>query len=87
MIQQPRLPSTGQMSAIDVHIRAKEVISPSILCIVLCPACMSTSDIVFPALQLINNRDTLVGLLAKHTGNVSISFHTYFGLLLKQVLL
>jgi ATP-dependent protease ClpP protease subunit len=25
MIQQPRLPSTGQMSAIDVHIRAKEV--------------------------------------------------------------
>uniref|UniRef100_A0A7I4AJ01 ATP-dependent Clp protease proteolytic subunit n=1 Tax=Physcomitrium patens TaxID=3218 RepID=A0A7I4AJ01_PHYPA len=43
MIQQPRLPSTGQMSAIDVHIRAKE---------------------------LINNRDTLVGLLAKHTGNV-----------------
>ncbi|KAL2621688.1 hypothetical protein R1flu_001893 [Riccia fluitans] len=42
MIQQPRLPSTGQMSAIDVHIRAKEVI---------------------------NNRDTLVSLLAKHTGN------------------
>jgi ATP-dependent Clp endopeptidase proteolytic subunit ClpP len=42
MIQQPRLPSTGQMSAIDVHIRAKEVI---------------------------NNRDTLVELLAKHTGN------------------
>lgn len=42
MIQQPRLPSTGQMSAIDVHIRAKE---------------------------LINNRDTLVSLLAKHTGN------------------
>lgn len=25
MIQQPRLPSTGQISAIDVHIRAKEV--------------------------------------------------------------
>lgn len=42
MIQQPRLPSTGQMSAIDVHIRAKEVI---------------------------NNRDTLVSLLARHTGN------------------
>ncbi|KAG6541004.1 hypothetical protein Mapa_017577 [Marchantia paleacea] len=42
MIQQPRLPSTGQMSAIDVHIRAKEVI---------------------------NNRDMLVKLLAKHTGN------------------
>eukprot|EP00246_Nothoceros_aenigmaticus_P001246 TRINITY_DN116_c0_g1_i2.p1 TRINITY_DN116_c0_g1~~TRINITY_DN116_c0_g1_i2.p1 ORF type:complete len:348 (-),score=41.42 TRINITY_DN116_c0_g1_i2:777-1784(-) len=42
MIQQPRLPSTGQMSAIDVHIRAKEVI---------------------------NNRDTLVELLAKHSGN------------------
>eukprot|EP00249_Psilotum_nudum_P013780 c24508_g1_i1 orf=55-1065(+) len=42
MIQQPRLPSTGQMPAIDVHIRAKEVI---------------------------NNRDTLVSLIAKHTGN------------------
>eukprot|EP00850_Spirogloea_muscicola_P009369 SM000052S17761 [mRNA] locus=s52:574606:576949:- [translate_table: standard] len=42
MIQQPRLPSTGQMSAIDVHIRAKEVI---------------------------NNRDCLVKLLARHTGN------------------
>ncbi|CAI7793885.1 unnamed protein product [Closterium sp. NIES-53] len=42
MIQQPRLPSTGQMSAIDVHIRAKEVV---------------------------NNRDTLVTLLARHTGN------------------
>ncbi|CAI5949316.1 unnamed protein product [Closterium sp. NIES-65] len=42
MIQQPRLPSTGQMSAIDVHIRAKEVV---------------------------NNRDTLVKLLARHTGN------------------
>lgn len=42
MIQQPRLPSTGQMSAIDVHIRAKEVV---------------------------NNRDTLASLLAKHTGN------------------
>ncbi|CAM6088367.1 unnamed protein product [Calypogeia fissa] len=42
MIQQPRLPSTGQMSAIDVHIRAREVI---------------------------HNRDTLVRLLAKHTGN------------------
>lgn len=42
MIQQPRLPSTGQMPAIDVHIRAKEVV---------------------------NNRDTLVSLLAKHTGN------------------
>eukprot|EP01018_Ginkgo_biloba_P035579 Gb_12676 [translate_table: standard] len=46
MIQQPRLPSTGQMAAIDVHIRAKEVI---------------------------NNRDTLVKLLARHTGN---SFET-----------
>ncbi|MCO5596835.1 hypothetical protein L7F22_050905 [Adiantum nelumboides] len=42
MIQQPRLPSTGQMPAIDVHIRAKEVV---------------------------NNRDTLATLLAKHTGN------------------
>lgn len=42
MIQQPRLPSTGQMPAIDVHIRAKEVV---------------------------NNRDMLVSLLAKHTGN------------------
>lgn len=42
MIQQPRLPSTGLMSAIDVHIRAKEVVA---------------------------NRDTLVGLLARHTGN------------------
>lgn len=42
MIQQPRLPSTGQMPAIDVHIRANEVV---------------------------NNRDTLVSLLAKHTGN------------------
>lgn len=42
MIQQPRLPSTGLMSAIDLHIRAKEVVA---------------------------NRDTLVGLLARHTGN------------------
>ncbi|KAJ6817412.1 ATP-dependent Clp protease proteolytic subunit-related protein 3, chloroplastic-like [Iris pallida] len=42
MIQQPRAPSSGQMPASDVLIRAKEVI---------------------------NNRDTLVKLLAKHTGN------------------
>lgn len=42
MIQQPRVPSSGQMPASDVLIRAKEVI---------------------------NNRDTLVKLLAKHTGN------------------
>ncbi|KAJ7538580.1 hypothetical protein O6H91_11G055200 [Diphasiastrum complanatum] len=42
MIQQPRLPSLGQMPASDIQIRAKEVV---------------------------NNRDTLVSLLAKHTGN------------------
>eukprot|EP00271_Cylindrocystis_brebissonii_P013161 TRINITY_DN32775_c0_g1_i1.p1 TRINITY_DN32775_c0_g1~~TRINITY_DN32775_c0_g1_i1.p1 ORF type:complete len:365 (-),score=73.12 TRINITY_DN32775_c0_g1_i1:513-1607(-) len=42
MIQQPRLPSTGQMSASDVQIRAREVVA---------------------------NRDTLVELLARHTGN------------------
>ncbi|XP_020267520.1 ATP-dependent Clp protease proteolytic subunit-related protein 3, chloroplastic-like [Asparagus officinalis] len=42
MIQQPRVPSSGQMPASDVLIRAKEVIT---------------------------NRDTLVKLLAKHTGN------------------
>ncbi|KAK8946323.1 hypothetical protein KSP39_PZI006360 [Platanthera zijinensis] len=42
MIQQPRVPSSGQMAASDVLIRAKEVIT---------------------------NRDTLVELLAKHTGN------------------
>ncbi|XP_072983811.1 ATP-dependent Clp protease proteolytic subunit-related protein 3, chloroplastic [Typha latifolia] len=42
MIQQPRVPSSGQMAASDVLIRAKEVIA---------------------------NRDTLVKLLAKHTGN------------------
>eukprot|EP00245_Coleochaete_scutata_P004900 TRINITY_DN1797_c1_g1_i1.p1 TRINITY_DN1797_c1_g1~~TRINITY_DN1797_c1_g1_i1.p1 ORF type:complete len:355 (-),score=63.72 TRINITY_DN1797_c1_g1_i1:278-1342(-) len=42
MIQQPRLPSTGLMQAIDVQIRAREVL---------------------------NNRDTLVKLLARHTGN------------------
>eukprot|EP00262_Sarcandra_glabra_P015941 TRINITY_DN5032_c1_g1_i1.p1 TRINITY_DN5032_c1_g1~~TRINITY_DN5032_c1_g1_i1.p1 ORF type:complete len:332 (+),score=61.26 TRINITY_DN5032_c1_g1_i1:202-1197(+) len=42
MIQQPRVPSSGQMPASDVLIRAKEVI---------------------------NNRDTLVKLLARHTGN------------------
>lgn len=42
MIQQPRLPGTGQMSAIDVHIRAKEVV---------------------------HNRNTLVKLIARHTGN------------------
>ncbi|KAH7666754.1 Endopeptidase Clp protein [Dioscorea alata] len=42
MIQQPRVPSSGQMPASDVLIRAKEVI---------------------------NNRDTLVKLLAKHTKN------------------
>lgn len=41
MIQQPRMPGMGQMPAIDVHIRAKEVV---------------------------NNRDTLVKLLARHTG-------------------
>uniref|UniRef100_A0A1D1YYJ3 ATP-dependent Clp protease proteolytic subunit n=1 Tax=Anthurium amnicola TaxID=1678845 RepID=A0A1D1YYJ3_9ARAE len=42
MIQQPRVPSSGQMPASDVLIRAKEVI---------------------------HNRDTLVKLLARHTGN------------------
>ncbi|KAK1280793.1 hypothetical protein QJS04_geneDACA019708 [Acorus gramineus] len=42
MIQQPRVPSSGQMPASDVLIRAKEVI---------------------------NNRDILVKLLARHTGN------------------
>ncbi|EFJ04638.1 hypothetical protein SELMODRAFT_131372, partial [Selaginella moellendorffii] len=42
MIQQPRMPSMGQMPAIDLHLRAKEVI---------------------------HNRDTLVELLAEHTGN------------------
>ncbi|CAN6468337.1 unnamed protein product [Victoria cruziana] len=42
MIQQPRVPSSGQMPASDVLIRAKEVIT---------------------------NRDTLVKLLARHTGN------------------
>ncbi|CAA6669095.1 unnamed protein product [Spirodela intermedia] len=42
MIQQPRVPSSGQMPASDVLIRAKEVI---------------------------NNRDTLVKLLARHTRN------------------
>lgn len=42
MIQQPRVPSSGQMAASDVLIRAKEVIT---------------------------NRDTLVELLSKHTGN------------------
>ncbi|KAI0510367.1 hypothetical protein KFK09_010968 [Dendrobium nobile] len=42
MIQQPRVPSSGQMPASDVLIRAKEVIT---------------------------NRDTLVKLLSKHTGN------------------
>ncbi|PKA62249.1 ATP-dependent Clp protease proteolytic subunit-related protein 3, chloroplastic [Apostasia shenzhenica] len=42
MIQQPRVPSSGQMPASDVLIRAKEVIT---------------------------NRDNLVKLLAKHTGN------------------
>ncbi|KAJ0977720.1 hypothetical protein J5N97_013194 [Dioscorea zingiberensis] len=42
MIQQPRVPSSGQMPASDVLIRAKEVI---------------------------NNRDTLVKLLARHTKN------------------
>ncbi|CAL9047217.1 ATP-dependent Clp protease proteolytic subunit-related protein 3, chloroplastic-like [Musa acuminata AAA Group] len=42
MIQQPRVPSSGQMPASDVIIRAKEVVT---------------------------NKDTLVKLLAKHTGN------------------
>ncbi|ERN02196.1 hypothetical protein AMTR_s00045p00207040 [Amborella trichopoda] len=42
MIQQPRVPSSGQMPASDVIIRANEVI---------------------------NNRDTLVKLIARHTGN------------------
>ncbi|KAF3792864.1 ATP-dependent Clp protease proteolytic subunit-related protein 3 [Nymphaea thermarum] len=42
MIQQPRVPSSGQMPASDVLIRAKEVIT---------------------------NRDTLVKLIARHTGN------------------
>ncbi|KAK1317400.1 hypothetical protein QJS10_CPA05g00434 [Acorus calamus] len=42
MIQQPRVPSSGQMPASDVLIRAKEVI---------------------------NNRDTLIKLIARHTGN------------------
>lgn len=42
MIQQPRVPSSGQMPASDVLIRAKEVIT---------------------------NRDTLVKLLSRHTGN------------------
>ncbi|KMZ75983.1 ATP-dependent Clp protease proteolytic subunit [Zostera marina] len=42
MIQQPRVPSSGQMAASDVLIRAKEVIT---------------------------NREVLVDLLAKHTGN------------------
>ncbi|KAL0918576.1 hypothetical protein M5K25_010591 [Dendrobium thyrsiflorum] len=42
MIQQPRVPSSGQMPASDVLIRAKEVIT---------------------------NRDTLVKLISKHTGN------------------
>ncbi|XP_020593550.1 ATP-dependent Clp protease proteolytic subunit-related protein 3, chloroplastic [Phalaenopsis equestris] len=42
MIQQPRAPSSGQMPASDVIIRAKEVLT---------------------------NRDTLVELLSKHTGN------------------
>ncbi|WOK96111.1 ATP-dependent Clp protease proteolytic subunit-related protein 3, chloroplastic [Canna indica] len=42
MLQQPRVPSYGQMPASDVLIRAKEAI---------------------------NNRDTLIKLLVKHTGN------------------
>eukprot|EP00270_Netrium_digitus_P007943 TRINITY_DN2334_c0_g1_i1.p1 TRINITY_DN2334_c0_g1~~TRINITY_DN2334_c0_g1_i1.p1 ORF type:complete len:359 (-),score=63.32 TRINITY_DN2334_c0_g1_i1:188-1264(-) len=46
MIQQPRLPPTGQMAAIEVQIRAREVI---------------------------HNRNTLVKLLSRHTGN---SFQT-----------
>eukprot|EP00897_Mesotaenium_endlicherianum_P009582 jgi/Mesen1/8652/ME000502S08013 len=41
MIQQPRLPGTGQLSALDVSLRAKE---------------------------MAHNRDTLVKLLARHTG-------------------
>ena len=105
MIQQPRLPSTGQMPAIDVHIRAKEVLSFSCLpstalrmffSAVVHPYSFSKSSILLPSficddrfcsffmvedlkvscalpLQVVHNRNTLVELLAKHTGNVTHS--------------
>ncbi|KAK6159873.1 hypothetical protein DH2020_003254 [Rehmannia glutinosa] len=61
MIQQPRVPSSGLMPASDVLIRAKEASL----------SCFSASHFTFweSYCIVIINRDTLVKLLAKHTGN------------------
>lgn len=117
MIQQPRVPSSGQMPASDVIIRAKEVWFPNFLwlfqmltffsikvqehvaclahglleflqfiCFYYMPKDHQECVLMFPylyhssfyefigllcSLQVITNKDTLVKLLAKHTGNVS----------------
>ncbi|KAG7030236.1 ATP-dependent Clp protease proteolytic subunit-related protein 3, chloroplastic [Cucurbita argyrosperma subsp. argyrosperma] len=76
MIQQPRVPSSGLMPASDVLIRAKEV-----QILLLLDNLFEVELRNFPlqgyklsflfhlVFQVITNRDTLVELLAKHTGN------------------
>lgn len=87
MIQQPRVPSSGLMPASDVLIRAKEVSDYTVLGLktlttalfqifFLCLFFVTyfKITILIPTiLQVITNRDTLIELLAKHTGNVSIA--------------
>ncbi|KAG6437752.1 hypothetical protein SASPL_102680 [Salvia splendens] len=58
MIQQPRVPSSGLMPASDVLIRAKEASS----------SFFATLHLTGSFLVIVN-RDVLIKLLAKHTGN------------------
>ncbi|WVY94383.1 hypothetical protein V8G54_033471, partial [Vigna mungo] len=85
MIQQPRIPSSGLMPASDVLIRAKEVSLCIVFSILQFLSLRMTKSFVphitcYPPLpvfrkeiltddEVITNRDNLIKLLAKHTGN------------------